>query len=348
MSEDHAGPAPANDAELVKAIDAFVGELVAADEFSGVMLVARGDAPIYLRAFGLADRGLGVPNRTDTKFNLGSINKLFTAISISQLLEAGKLAMTDTIGKFLPDYPNKDAAARVTVQHLLEMRSGIGDFFNERFAATPKDRIRSIADYLPLFADQPLAFEPGTQNAYSNGGYVVLGAIIEKASGQDYYDYVREHIFAPLGMTSTDSYQADAIVPNLAQGYSRPQPGEPLRSNIYTRPARGSSAGGGYSTAEDMLRFGVALERGKLVDAKTVRVVFGEMWPASPGEGLLAGRVSGGWAGGAPGINAYLETDAKAGTTIVSLANLSPPAAGRVARKIQAWLTPTPPPRPAK
>jgi CubicO group peptidase (beta-lactamase class C family) len=330
---------PATDAELVSAIDSILDKLLPRDEFSGVVLVARGDRTLYLRAVGLADRGLGVPNRTGTAFNLGSLNKLFTAIAVGQLIEAGKLDPADTIGKLLPNYPNQ-AAAKVTVRQLLEMRSGIGDFFGERFEATPKDKIRALSDYLPLFADQPLAFEPGTQNLYSNGGYLVLGLIVEKISGQSYFDYVREHLFKPLGMLSTDSFEADAVVPNLAMGYQRSGPGGPLRANIYSRPARGSSAGGGYSTAEDMLRFGRALERGSLLRPETVRVVFGEMWPATPGPELKAGRIGGAWAGGAPGINAFLETDARTEITIVSLANLSPPAAGRVARTISAWLSP--------
>ena len=210
----------------------------------------------------------------------------------------------------------------------------------ERFHAMPKDRLRTITDYLPLFADKPLLFEPGTTQEYSNGGYVILGLIIEKSSGQDYYAYVREHIFEPLGMASTDSYDADAVVPNLALGYTRPRQGEPLRSNVYTRPARGSSAGGGYSTAEDMLRFSLALRGGTLLKPETVRAVFGGLWPTVPSPELLSGRISGGWAGGAPGINANLEVDAKAGTTIVVLANLDPPAATRVARKIRSWLRP--------
>ena len=133
---------------------------------------------------------------------------------------------------------------------------------------------------------------------------------------------------------------ADAVVPNLAMGYSRPRPGEAPRNNIYTRPARGSFAGGGYSTAEDMLRFSLVLQGGTFLKPETVRAVFGESGPAAPGKGLLSGRVGRGWAGGAPGINTALEVDSKAGTTVVVLANLDPPAATRVARKIRSWLRP--------
>ena len=331
-------PSRVSEPEALVAIEKAVAEAVAADQFSGTVLVAREGKPLLLKSWGLASVEHNVPNRTDTKYNLGSINKLFTRLAIGQLVQAGKLSFDDTLGKVLPDYPSVEARQKVTVRHLLDMSSGIGDFFGERFEATPKDRVRTIRDYLPLFADKPLEFKPGTQARYSNGGYVVLGAIIEKASGQDYYAYVREHLFKPLGMASTDSYEADASVPNLAMGYTRPGPSEPRRSNIYTRPARGSSAGGGYSTAEDMLRFGLALQRGALLKPETVRAVFGEMWPAAPGKELLEGRISGGWTGGAPGINAALETDARAGTTIVVLANLDPPSAGRVAKKIRPWL----------
>jgi hypothetical protein len=149
---------------------------------------------------------------------------------------------------------------------LLTMTSGIGDFFGPRYDATPKERIRSIKDYLPLFADQPLEFVPGTGNRYSNGGYVVLGAIIEKVSGQDYYAYVRENVFRPAGMLATDSYPRDAGTPNLALGYANPgRRGQGRVLNFDTLPGRGSSAGGGYSTAEDMLRYVRALASGTQV-----------------------------------------------------------------------------------
>src|SRR5262249_6211068 len=159
-------------------------------------------------------------------------------IAITQLAEQGKLSFEDTLGRHLPDYPNQDAAAKVRIKHLLEMQSGIGDFFGPKFDATPKKRIRSINDYLPLFADQQVKFEPGSGHAYSNGGYVVLGAIIEKITGQSYYDYVRDHIFKPAGMENSDYYEVDTPTANLATGYHRGASG-PRVSNVYTLPARG-------------------------------------------------------------------------------------------------------------
>jgi CubicO group peptidase (beta-lactamase class C family) len=231
------------------------------------------------------------------------------------LIEQGKLAWDDKLGKFLPDYPNRDAREKVTIKQLVEMQSGIGDFFGAKFDAMPKERIRSINEYLPLFAEKPLAFEPGTSRAYSNGGYVVLGAIIEKITGQTYYDYVRDHIYKPAGMTDTDCYISGAGTPNLAEGYRRNDKGERV-NNVDTRPGRGSSAGGGYSTAEDLLKFANALREYKLLSPEGSRRILGRAAVA----------------GGAPGINAELEIAPV--YTIIVLGNYDPPNASNVSRHI--------------
>lgn len=318
---EEGGPAEApkkDDAELVAAVRGYAEGLAKSDEFSGVILVAKRGKPLLEQAYGYQDRDRKVLNRVDTKFNLGSINKSFTSRSIRQLIAKGKIGLDDPIGKFLPDYPNKDAAARVTVRHLLEMSGGVGDFFNERYRATPKERIRTLEDYLPLFADKPLEFEPGSKRAYSNGGYIVLGVIVAKASGQDYYDYVRDHIFKPAGMSDSLWLAKDADAPNRALGYTRD--GRKWVSNYETLPGRGSSAGGGYSTARDLLRYVLALESGAL---------------KATDEELRGGM---GVAGGAPGLNAILEWDPERGYVIVVLSNFGPPAAEKVGRRIRGWL----------
>jgi len=308
-----------SEAGLIERLNAMINKSVADDSFSGVVMVAKDDKPIFQRAVGLASKSYNVPNRVETKFNLGSINKFFTKVAIFQLIEQGKLSLDDAVGKHLPDYPNKEAAEKVTINHLLDMQSGIGDFFGPKFDATPKNRIRAIKDYLPLFADQPLKFEPGTGRAYSNGGYIVLGAIIEKVAGQSYYDYVRERIFKRAGMENTDSYEVDAITPDLATGYTRDSSGVRV-SNVYTKPARGSSAGGGYSTAEDLLKFTIALKNNKLLGADQTRRI-------------LQGGL--GVAGGAPGINAALEMDRRGGYTVIVLSNYDPPSATDVSQQIR-------------
>ena len=337
-------PPKVSESEAVTAIEKAVAEAVAADQFSGTVLVARDGKPLLLKAWGLASVEHNAPNRTDTKYNLGSINKIFTRLAIGKLVQDGKLSFGDTLGKILPDYPNADARAKVTARHLLEMTSGIGDFFGERFDATPKDRFRTNADYLPMFAADPLTFEPGSQRRYSNGGYVVLGVIIEKVSSQSYYDFVRERIFVPAGMTGTDSFEADVPVPNLAEGYTRLWgPGGksmdgPRRNNIYSRPARGSSAGGGYSTAEDLLRFANAVLADKLLSPPYTDWFLSRQEPGT-GTPPPRGRGDLGWVGGAPGINAVLEADLAAGYTIIVLGNYDPPAAETVARAIRRILS---------
>jgi CubicO group peptidase (beta-lactamase class C family) len=312
--------AMANEALALEATRSLLDSLVKADEFSGVVLVAKNGTPVFEHAYGFADRDRKIANRFDTRFNLGSINKTFTALAIHQLVSAGTLALADPIGKFLPDYPNRIAAQKVTIQHLLEMTSGIGDFFGERYQATPKEELRTIESYLPLFADKPLEFEPGAKRRYSNGGYVVLGAIIERAAGQDYYAYVREHIFKPAGMAETESFEKDKEVPNRARGYTREGSAAdaPRRSNYSTLPARGSSAGGGYSTAHDLLKYIVASQQGT----------------------LRSGEAEGGFgiAGGSPGVNACVEWNPRNGYALIVLSNYDPPSAESVARQIGHWL----------
>ncbi|MEO5762686.1 MAG: serine hydrolase domain-containing protein [Vicinamibacteria bacterium] len=322
-------------AEVIAGAPAVIDDAVAAG-FSGVVLIAKDGLTVIERAAGFANRSFDVKNRMDTKFNLGSINKTFTRLAVAQLVESGKLSFDDKLGRLLPDFPNADSAAKITVNQLLEMKSGIGDFFGREFDATPKDRIRKLADYLPFFSAKPLAFEPGTAEAYSNGGYVTLGLIIEKVSGQSYYDYVREHIYKPAGMTDTDAFEVDAIVRNLAVGYTKRGKTE-LSSNVYSLPARGSSAGGGYSTVQDLLKYAEAVVANRLASPAYTAWYLGGPQPVKGGAPRPGGPMRGGLgvAGGSPGVNGVLELNAGQRLVIVVLANDDPPAAEAVARKIR-------------
>lgn len=323
-----ASTTPLTEAEVVKETRAFVEDLVSKDDFSGVVLIAKGENPVLLEAYGSANAACGAPNTPDTRFNLGSINKLITRIAIEQLAGSGALSLDDRMGTFLPDYPNKEAAGTVTIRNLVEMSSGIGDFFGTNYDAMPKNELRSIADYAPLFADERLHFEPGTSTEYSNGGYIVLGLIIERTTGKSYYDYVRDSIYLPAGMERTGHFMADVPEAGVATGYTRTwdgkeHPGEPRHTNIYSLPARGSSAGGGYSTAADLLRLILALEAGKL---------------SAPGAAADASRGMA-IAGGAPGISAFAETHPRAGYTVIVLSNYDPPIAVKVGQKIGSLIT---------
>jgi CubicO group peptidase (beta-lactamase class C family) len=307
--------------ELIRQIANLGDSLSAAGQFSGVILLAKNGVPVFSRAYGYADRDQKAPNTIETKFNIGSINKTFTRLAILMLADQGKLSLDDRVERFLPDYPNKEAAAKVTIRQLLQMTSGIGDIFGERYDKTPKERLLSLKDYLPLFADKHLEFEPGQGRRYSNGGYIVLGLIIESVTGMNYYGYVKANIFKPAGMENSDWYPKDAVVANLATGYVAD--GGRVESNFSTLPGKGSSAGGGFSTAGDLLRYAIALEKGTI---------------GARGYDIEGGL---GIAGGAPGINAVMEWMRRSGYVAIVLSNYSPPSAERIARQVRAWLNPS-------
>lgn len=314
--------APHGHAQVERAVRRYVEQLARTGEFAGVVHWESPGYPAFEQAVGLADRERRIPIGIVTRFNIASIGKIFTHIAVLQLAQAGKLKLTDTVGMWLPDYPNAEVRKKVTVEELLDMRSGIGDFFGPKFAQGDPSRIRSLQDYLPLFADQPLAFEPGTAQMYSNGGYIVLGLIIEKAWGQSYYDYVRTHIFEPAHMTRTGYPTIDERSAERAIGYVRTPGG--MKNAQSMQPGRGSSAGGAYSTIGDLASLARALRANVLLTAQDRHRL-----PAR-GESL-------GIAGGSPGSNAVLFTDLDTGSVLIVLSNLDPPAAEALARQIRRW-----------
>ena len=306
-------------AEAVAAIRPYLEALVQRDVFSGTVLLAKGGDTLFLESYGMANKDFGIPNATDTKYNIGSINKIFTQVALGQLRDAGKIDFSKTLRTYLPDYPS-DIADKITLQQLLQHSSGLGDIFGPAYAAMPKDKLRRLSDYLPLFVDKPLEFAPDSSRRYSNAGYVVLGLVIEKVSGMTYDEYVKTKIFAPLGMNDTAMYESDAVVPKRATNYTRGEDGT-LRTNVHMRPGRPSSAGGGSSTVMDLLRF--------TRDARKVmsETSFDRMIGANPEVG---------WAGGSPGVNAMIEMGG--GYTLIVLANYDPPAAEEVAKNIRQLL----------
>ena len=258
---------------FVASTEAHLEKLAETDQFSGIVLVARQGKPLFKKAYGFANLSDSIPNRVDTKFNLASMGKMFTAVAIMQLVEAGKLTLHDKVGKILPDYPNKAARDSVTIHQLLSHTSGLGNFW-EAHSKQAKERFRAVSDYLPLFADEPLLFTPGKQFAYSNSGFTVLGLIIEKITGRSYFDYVKEKIFTPSGMKDTDAYELDLAVPRLAIGYTRSveNPGH-WKNNTYVNVIKGGPAGGSYSTADDLLRFSNALLENKLLSKENTKIL---------------------------------------------------------------------------
>ena len=316
------------DGELSRVLDAYLAKLAKDDAFSGVALVARNGSAVYEKAYGLADRSNKVPNTPATRFNLGSINKAFTRMAVAQLVAQGKLSYGDALGKLLPDYPQEQSRT-ATVEQLLNHTAGLADFFGQTFDATPKARFRSNADYYQLVSSQKPLFAPGERNQYCNGCYIVLGAIIERVSGLPYERYVDEHIFKPAGMRGAGSPQTDAIEPDVALGYTRRTGNGDLRSNVFTRGAAGSAAGGGFATASDLLAFDNALREARLLDREDSRRFVETDAPSADGQ-RIAGDL--GIAGGAPGINAVLESDGV--WTVVVLTNLDPPFGEQVGTAI--------------
>ena len=301
--------------------------------FSGAILVARNAQVLWKNAYGQADRAANVPNQTTTKFNLGSMNKMFTSVAIAQLVQKGKLTFDAPLGKYLPNYPNQETAAKVTIHHLLTHTGGTGDIFGPEFDKNIST-LKNPGDYIKLYGSRAPAFAPGARHVYSNYGFVLLGAILEQVSGMSYYDYVAKYIFEPAGMKDTASYWKDQKTPNMAVGYVKAK-GE-LADNVATRPMRGSPAGGGYSTVEDLFRFANALLNNKLLNAGLTKTITeGKVDAPMPGVryayGFMDARQTGahwfGHGGGAPGINAELRIFPETGFIVAAAANLDPPAA---------------------
>lgn len=317
------------DVEIASMLGEYLDGLAAADGFSGAVLVARGGRSVFERAYGEASKSYGVPNAVDTKFNLGSMNKMFTAVAVAQLVERGVLSWDEPIGKWLDaDWVRPEVGEKATIRHLLTHTSGLGSFFNEEFMRSSRGLYRDLEAWKPIVSKDSLAFEPGTAWAYSNTGFLLLGVLVEKASGESYYDYVREHVYEPAGMTGTDAYEVDAVVPNLAQGYERmeTESGVTYRSNVFEHTVRGGPAGGGYSTAPDLLAFANALADGRLLHPETVALITtAKPEERSPEYGYgfqqwSGGRVYG-HTGGFPGISSALMIDRQTGDVIVVLSN---------------------------
>lgn len=331
---------PLDDAALGAEMTRYLDKLAGVDEFSGTVLIAREGEPIFAAARGLADTALGTPNEAETRFNLGSMNKMFTAVVIGQLVEAGELSFSDPIARHLPDYP-ADVARKVTVDHLLTHTSGLGDFFGPQYDAE-KEALHTLRDYLPLFVDTPLKFEPGARHEYSNAGFIVLGLIIEAVVKQDYFAVVREWVYGPARMRATDAFERDAGTPHLAIGYTYPLPPDPADltlevarngrepNNDFLAP-RGTSAGGGYSTVGDLLRFDRALRATSLLAPESVAALIeGKVDAMRPhvryGYGFVDDRSGAerivGHGGGAPGISAKLDMYWDLDATVVALGNV--------------------------
>ena len=335
-----------SDQQLVDALGKRFESETASDRFAGVVLVAKEGKPIFAQAYGLADREHNYANTLETHFPLASMNKMFTAVALMQQVQAGKVALDKPLGKYLPDYPNKELAAKVTIGQLLTNTGGTGDIWGPEF---DKHRLelRTLRDYVHLYGNRPLRFEPGSRWEYSNYGFILIGAVIEKVSGENYYDYVREHVFSPAGMASTVSGTEDEAIPNRSVDYTKMGATHWI-PNTDALTSSGTPAGGGFSTAGDLLRFADALRLNKLLDAQLTKLMTtGKV--ANPfgldaygfGVQTVNGNQCFGHNGSARGVNGDLEMCLNSSYAIVVLANIDPPAAEQVSEFIIARLAAT-------
>jgi CubicO group peptidase (beta-lactamase class C family) len=264
-------PAPCSAPDFAKQAEAMVAPFTEAGVFSGTVLVAVDGKPVFRKAYGLANREWNVPNTPDAKFRIGSITKQFTATAILQLAEQGKLSIDDPVSKYYPSAP--PAWSKITIRHLLTHTSGIPTYtalpgFFDRQARMPF----KPEELVKLTQDKPLDFAPGTNYAYDNSGYVLLGVIVEKASGEPYAKYVQEHIFAPLGMKDT-GYDSDrTIIAKRAAGYDV-GPGGALNAAFLDMSVP-FSAGSLYSTVDDLLIWDQALYAAKPLKAESLKAMF--------------------------------------------------------------------------
>lgn len=331
--------------EKAGAIDAYIAALTREGRFSGAVLISQDGEIRFDRAYGLASREFDIPNTLDTRFDVGSITKDFTRVAIAQLIASGKLGVDDKLGRYLPDYPNPEAREKVTIRHLFEHSSGIGDYFTDEWGATPMGALRDHSDYIDIWGPKPLEFEPGSNRRYSNFGFTILGAIIDRVSGQPYFEYLAEHVFAPAGMNTTGFFATDLPEPDVAVGYTfmtrGGERGDTLRKNIYLEPVVGGPWGKTYSTARDLWNFWQALSHHRLTTtAHTPWVLLSGPPPSDPeavGEADPVTEI--GLGGGGPGLAAELL--ASHGRVIIVLANLDPPITTYLTERLEEALGPT-------
>jgi CubicO group peptidase (beta-lactamase class C family) len=325
---ESAVPRGMSDAQISADLKKYMDRLAGSDRFSGVVLLAKDGKPIFQHAYGLADKLSQRKTTMDSIYTIGSMGKMFTAAAVAQLVDQRKISFDDPVGKFLPDYPNQDVREKVTISELLTHTSGLADFLGRRTPEMKKSGVKRAAEYVTLFQNDPLRFEPGKGWGYSNAGFALLGAIIEKVSGQSYFDYIREQIFKPAGMSSSDTNETRRVPPRMVTPYRQRNGGkwnerEPSERDI------GNPAGGSSSTAPDLLRFAQALQGNKLVSRKAFEELISPHsktpWGADYGYGFEIRNVNGhhaaGHGGGFPGVSTKLEMYLDQGYTVVVLSN---------------------------
>lgn len=303
-------------------IDEVMQKYVELDRFSGSVLLAKDGKILYEKAFGDENKSYLIKNTVDTKFNIASMGKMFTGVSILQLEERGKLNINDPVINYLKDFPFGN---KITIFHLLSHTSGVGSYMAHPDYRANRNAFKKTNDLLPIIYDQKLAFEnPGKQFSYSNSGLILLGAIIEKISGLSYSDYITKYILEPAKMNETAMKFNDEIVHHRAMGYMKSISGEFHNTNFMTSSP--FSDGGILSTVGDMLKFDQALYSSILINEVSKQKMFTVVIPKQTYgltfqvEDRHENKVVG-HGGGMPGFSSYFSRYLKDKYTIIALSN---------------------------
>jgi CubicO group peptidase (beta-lactamase class C family) len=284
--------------DRLQEIGSYLKRMGDADIFSGAIVIARDGKPVFAQAYGYADREKEISNTVDTPFFMASITKLFTGLAIGQLVEQGKLRYDDSLAKFLPDFPDPESARKIRIKHLLSHTSGLGDYLGTQAYRDALDQMVTVKARVDIFARKPPAFEPGTKWAYSNMGFELLGRVIEIVTGQDYYDYMQKHVFAPAGATSASfPLQPKIGVAAVPMAYpyvftSSQGTLKDFENKLGDNSRRGSAAGNAIVSALDLIRLSNAMRDGRIVKPETFRLHSSakpELGSPSYGYGFIAG-----------------------------------------------------------
>ena len=259
-----------SESQLIDEIRAYTVKLAQNGVFSGTILLANGKDVLFTAAHGLASRRYDVKNNLDTKFQIGSMNKMFTSVAILQLVEAGKISLDDPLTKFIDNnLLGKGDFKKIKIRHLLSHTSGIG---NVSGYSEIQNKVRSLKDIQHLYRSIDSTFEPGSQWRYSNTGMMLLGQVVESVTGESYFDYINKNIYQKANMQQSGSFDLDVPVKNTARNYWFSVETGQITENLMFQSVKGGPAGGGYSTVGDLHKFALAMQNGELLSRELSQV----------------------------------------------------------------------------
>jgi D-alanyl-D-alanine carboxypeptidase len=326
-------PMTARAEDLGAKLSAYLDAAMSYDHFSGSVLVAKGGEVVLTRGYGLANAEHGIANTPETKFRLGSITKQFTATAILILADRGKLAVEDPVGKYVDDAPT--AWEKVTIHHLLTHTSGVPSYTEDATFMKSNMSPQTVDSMVGGFKKKALDFEPGSKYHYSNSGYFLLGAIIEKVSGKPYETFLAEEIFKPLEMSDTGYDHHETVLPKRASGYERR--GSEIRNASYLDMSLPYAAGSLYSTVGDLYKWDRALKAGKLLSGKSMEAMytpFKEGYAYGWAVTDFKGHKIIGHGGGINGFSTDIERFPDDDICVIVLNNVVPSKTGEIARNL--------------